>query len=432
MKKVILIALALCLCAHNAAAADLTAGNILISTEDVIYEVTPTGDIVQTIPGIRPDDTSSPSEILRDIAVGEDRVIHAYNGTLAPYMSTYDPITDSWSHTNHPGHSTADVALGGGLAVSGTRVFTTDQLTSGDAAFESGIVVFETDPNATFLPPIAPSSEPIVGQFSIRLAEGTEPIDLAVRHDGLLYVLIRDQFTSRMIIDIYDPQTLAGPSTIELSNYVFAQEFRAIAVGPAGIIYVATSNGELVQIDINSGSTNWNIYYCNGDFFDPCSFNDVDLLPDGQLALGTESGDVIIADDYLWEVARLSVSNSNAFVAVIPPSETSALDVWPERAANTLNISRVRNVIIALLTDNTVDASAVDPTTIRLGANDAQPTGRPRLRDTNGDQALDLRMRFSVADIGLQCGDTEISLSATTYEGRDIDAVGEIVIRGCD
>ena len=52
--------------------------------------------------------------------------------------------------------------------------------------------------------------------------------------------------------------------------------------------------------------------------------------------------------------------------------------------------------------------------------------------DIDGDGDYDLRLRFKVSKIGIACGDTELSLSGSTFDGTEIVGTDSIVTTGCN
>ena len=104
----------------------------------------------------------------------------------------------------------------------------------------------------------------------------------------------------------------------------------------------------------------------------------------------------------------------------------------PGRFPNNINLSRKKNLWIAILTTETFDATTVDPASVRVGLAGAAINRNPRVVDTDGDGDLDLKLRFKVSEIGIACGDTSLSLSGSTYDGTEIVGMDSIVTKGCN
>ncbi|MEN3001750.1 MAG: hypothetical protein ABDI19_07920, partial [Armatimonadota bacterium] len=258
-------------------ASPFTPGNILVSVYDraVVYEYTPSGVRVQTIPVPYPG-VNYGSEYVRDLVVGPDGNLHVYNGTFDPYLSTYNPYTSTWVHRTYPGWSTANVVGIGGITAYQQFVYVTDMFTFGNGGQDvaRGIVRFN----------LADSS-------GVRFADTIEFIDLVLGWDGLLYAL---DATQRVYV--YDPVNLNLLRRITLSRSV-----RAIAVNAAGeifgvplfdpVIYRFNQNGTVVD-SLNTGFN---------------YMTDIDLSVDGKIVVGSWFGNVFLTDESLDQFSRFFI-----------------------------------------------------------------------------------------------------------------------------
>ena len=52
--------------------------------------------------------------------------------------------------------------------------------------------------------------------------------------------------------------------------------------------------------------------------------------------------------------------------------------------------------------------------------------------DVDEDGDLDLVLHFMTQESGIQCGDTEVSLTAETFDGQPIQGSDSIVTVGCN
>jgi hypothetical protein len=115
-----------------------------------------------------------------------------------------------------------------------------------------------------------------------------------------------------------------------------------------------------------------------------------------------------------------------------------AIDVKPGSDTNPINCKHsMRGVVpVAVLTTEDFDATALDHTTVRFGPDDAAEAHSNRRgpirheSDVDGDGDLDLMFHFRLADTGIQCGDTEASLTGETYDGRAVMGVDFITTAG--
>jgi hypothetical protein len=103
-------------------------------------------------------------------------------------------------------------------------------------------------------------------------------------------------------------------------------------------------------------------------------------------------------------------------VVVIPVS----IDIIPRGLIN-IDSRRGGIIPVAILTDNTFDATAVDSATVLFGATvtKAAPIYAV-LRDVDGDGDTDMILYFITHETGIQCGDTSASLTGKTFDGVPI------------
>src|SRR5262249_3119773 len=135
-----------------------------------------------------------------------------YNGTFTPYLSTYNPGSQSWSHQTFAGWSTVNNGSYGGIAAFDKYVFVTDMNTNG--ASEQGIVRFD-----------------ITGGPTVRFADTNEYIDVIMGLDGNLYGL-----TGGNHVFVFNPTTLAPVRDFGLSA-PGSNDTRAIAVDAVGNVF---------------------------------------------------------------------------------------------------------------------------------------------------------------------------------------------------
>jgi hypothetical protein len=92
-----------------------------------------------------------------------------------------------------------------------------------------------------------------------------------------------------------------------------------------------------------------------------------------------------------------------------------------------------RNKIeVAILSSDTFDATAVEPSTVLFGktGTDASPV-RLSVKDINGDRAPDMVLWFSAEDTDLECGDEQAMLTGAIVGGPSIQGSDSIVTIGC-
>ncbi len=127
------------------------------------------------------------------------------------------------------------------------------------------------------------------------------------------------------------------------------------------------------------------------------------------------------------EADTVSVLINNTAVEI-----TVKIDIKPGSFPNSIN-PRSRGVIpVAILTTDTFDASAVDPTTVFFGAtgNETAPV-HSVLEDIDGDGNTDLLLHFRTQRTGIVCGSTSASLTGETFGGQAIEGSDSIRTVGC-
>lgn len=259
-------------------------GNSLAGTfiqYNSVREFTPNGTLVQTIPFNYNGATYPSTEYLRDIAVSSDGSIQAYNGTFAPFMTTYSPISNTFTNRTFDGWNTVNNVTFGGIATFGNFVYATDMQTFGSQA--NGIVRFDLSTNT-----------------ATRFANGFDFIDLNIGLDGKLYGF-RDGGQS---VDVFDPVTLGLLRTIQLPQ--LSDSLRSIAVDQNGRLFVSGLGGTVYRFDSNG----------NLQISAPTGFNfltDIDIDALGRLILGQEAGRVIMSDSNLSSFTSfLAINDPNA------------------------------------------------------------------------------------------------------------------------
>ena len=109
-----------------------------------------------------------------------------------------------------------------------------------------------------------------------------------------------------------------------------------------------------------------------------------------------------------------------------------SIDIRPRSDANRVNPQSNKNLNVAILSGNGFDATTVDSNLIRFGANgtEAVPVHLAE-RDVNRDGQRDLVVRFQLQNLGIECGDTSVTLSAQTLTGQAIIGSDSITTIGC-
>jgi len=208
----------------------LLAGDLLVVVQDPgtsvyrLQEYQQAGAIVNSrlIP-YPPGSTDVPDA--RGLSIDPSGNVDIFNGTFTPYLSTYFPATQTWSHKTTSGWSTINNATYGGVATFNNFVFVTDMAVFGQPL--NGMIRFDNS-----------------GGPATLFAGGHDFIDLTIGLDGLLYGLTDDQPNQ---VYVFNPQALAPVRNFALTD-PSASDTRSIAVDASGNILGATLGGELGQI----------------------------------------------------------------------------------------------------------------------------------------------------------------------------------------
>lgn len=277
-------------------AESITPGHLLISSDSTVYEYTLDGNYVQSFSVDYPDGYPS-TEYPRDIAADVNGNVYIYNGTFYPYMSDYDSGSGLWNHLTSIGFSTVNNGSYGGIDFYGTTVFCTDMLTYGGGEGQ-GIVAFDTSTGEAF-----------------RFAEDTQPIDLTIGLNGLLYTLSPGGSPGGRNITIYNPITFEYVDSVDLTAIFGWTEHRSIAVDKNGDIFIADWDGEVHHLSQEGELIETIRPTCDWIGHDiQCEFCDIDISENGIIALGTRFGEIIITDTSFSEISTFDVGTSVTFV----------------------------------------------------------------------------------------------------------------------
>jgi hypothetical protein len=102
------------------------------------------------------------------------------------------------------------------------------------------------------------------------------------------------------------------------------------------------------------------------------------------------------------------------------PAMEVSIDIQPNKATNKIRLDESATIPVAILSHADFDARLVDQYTVQFGPDGALPVERmTRMKDVNRDGYKDIMFRFAASETGIQCGDTEASLTAV-WEGESI------------
>ena len=134
------------------------------------------------------------------------------------------------------------------------------------------------------------------------------------------------------------------------------------------------------------------------------------------------AGNLFIADTLNHRIRRVQA-----------PVTAVDIDIKPGSDPNAVNPTNRGLVPVAILTTDTFDATSVSPITVRFGPAGASPKHQlGHLKDVDSDGDLDLVLHFRTQEAGIQCGDTEASLTGETFDWQAIQGSDSIVTVGCN
>lgn len=108
------------------------------------------------------------------------------------------------------------------------------------------------------------------------------------------------------------------------------------------------------------------------------------------------------------------------------------IDIKPGSFPNSINPKSKGIIPVAILTTDSFDATAVDPTTVLFGATgtEAAPVHFV-LEDVNKDGDTDMILQFNTQNTGIDCGYSSASLTGQTLSGQTIEGYDFINTVGC-
>jgi hypothetical protein len=136
---------------------------------------------------------------------------------------------------------------------------------------------------------------------------------------------------------------------------------------------------------------------------------------------------------------RLTDANGDSDVATVTVCVLSSgqlpIDIMPSDPGNNLNLraGSGASISVAVLSASEICAAPIliDPLTLEFGPGQAGISGNPRARDVDGDGDKDLVVKFLTNETGIACGDTEASLSGSTFDFQSISGMDTINTFNC-
>jgi hypothetical protein len=221
-----------------------------------------------------------------------------------------------------------------------------------------------------------------------------------------------DQDSARVVMNVLEdliPDAIDDAATTNQSQTIFIDVLANDTLGNPDhetTIESAPSNGSaFLQSD---GTIR---YSPNFNFFGEDSF---------EYRLTDENGD--------FDIATVTIG-------VFFVSGTVPMDVMPHDDGNNINLRAGpgAGIDVAILSVGEFFQAPlqVAPLTLKLGPRQGNIWGTPRVSDVNSDGEDDLVVRFLIQQLGVACGDTQISMIGRTPQNRQISASDVINTFNC-
>jgi hypothetical protein len=116
-----------------------------------------------------------------------------------------------------------------------------------------------------------------------------------------------------------------------------------------------------------------------------------------------------------------------AGVINLTPVLPITINIKPEDDLNSLNLKAKGVVSVAVLTTEDFDATEIDPETVQFGPAAATKIhAQAHVEDVDYDGDLDLLLHFRTQETGIQCGDSDATLTGTTWDGTSVTGTDSV------
>ena len=333
-----------------------------------VREFTPGGSLVQNIL-LNYNNAAYPAlEYLRDIVIDRDGSIAAYNGTFAPFLTRYSPISltathktvDGWNTTNSPGY--------GGIAAFQQYIYVTDSVAGSGTGALKGIIRYDASTT-----------------FTTRFASDTEFADLNMGLDGSLYAIPSTGTT----VHVYDPSTMALRRQIQLPPaFTGSDSAVSIAVDQTGRLFICGQNQTVYRLNSTGALETSKSTGFSG-------LTDIDIDEYGRVIIAQNDLRVLVGDTSLTnDFSSFSIDNSQGSTSIFVSFARSLSINPPARAVNLSTRGQVEtgdNVLIGGFiiageqgTVAEVAMRGVGPSLTQFGIPDALADPTLTLHPSNG------------------------------------------------
>jgi hypothetical protein len=277
----------------------------------------------------------------------------------------------------------------------------------------------------------------------------------AMEFDGYTFIVVPnndsynfkkdDSFTIALWINYQPKGDWAGPLQKFNGWYPFKVE-----IDTANVLYFAVYDGtNFPRADIGDIHSEWHqccfvrdainkklIAYLDGELKQESVDTTTDEIANtDDLYIGARTpGDTITYKGMLDEIAiynRILTEDEikQAANGWLPEVITIvAIDINPGSYPNSINLGSRGVIPVAILSTKDFDATKVDPLSVKFGpAGATEVHKKGHIEDVDKDGDLDMVLHFNTQDTGIKAGDTEVSLTGKTIDGKSIKGIDAIV-----
>jgi T5SS/PEP-CTERM-associated repeat protein len=119
--------------------------------------------------------------------------------------------------------------------------------------------------------------------------------------------------------------------------------------------------------------------------------------------------------------------------------EIATIDVDPWNMANEIRPNDSYTVPVSIMSTSVangepadIDATQIDPTSLKFGPNQVPHTGAIITTDLDSDSDIDVVFGFDAFSSGIACGDTELTVEGRLYDTQEIVGMDSITTTDCD
>ena len=131
-------------------------------------------------------------------------------------------------------------------------------------------------------------------------------------------------------------------------------------------------------------------------------------------------------------LAAPMAANADLISVSVAEPGTVVIDIKPGSDPNSIDLKSKKEIPVAILTTGSFYALEADPLSVQFGPDGAtEPHGRAHVKDVDGDGDSDMVLHFNTQDTGIQCDDTEATLTGKTFGGDAFTGTDAVNIVKC-